>query len=122
MKVTIDLIMTTGIAALVVLLGNYIVARVKIFRDFCIPAPVVSGLLVSFVLCFLKVNNILDIKWTATLGNWSMNVFLTTVGLGFTADLLKKGGKLCLKISIITVLLITLQDIVGVFFAKLGGV
>lgn len=62
MKVTIDLIMTTGIAALVVLLGNYIVARVKIFRDFCIPAPVVSGLLVSFVLCFLKVNNILDIK------------------------------------------------------------
>lgn len=122
MKVTIDLIMTTGIAALVVLLGNYIVARVKIFRDFCIPAPVVSGLLVSFVLCFLKVNNILDIKWTATLGNWSMNVFLTTVGLGFTADLLKKGGKLCLKISIITVLLITLQDIVGVFFATLGGV
>lgn len=122
MNITIDLVITTGIAALVVLLGNFIVDRVKVFRDFCIPAPVVSGLLVSIILCILKVNHILSVKWTATLGGWSMNLFLTAVGFGFTADLIKKGGKLCAKISIITVILITLQDIVGVFLAKIAGV
>lgn len=122
MNITIDLVITTGIAALVVLLGNFIVVRVKLFRDFCIPAPVVSGLLVSIILCILKVNHILSVKWTATLGGWSMNLFLTAVGFGFTADLIKKGGKLCAKISIITVILITLQDIVGVFLAKIAGV
>lgn len=122
MKITLDLMTTTGIAALVVFLGNYIVSRVKILRDFCIPAPVVSGLLVSLVLCVLKVNGILSVAWTKPLQGWSMNLFFTAVGLGFTATLLRKGGRLCLSMAIVSCVLITLQNVVGVALAKIMGV
>lgn len=118
MKVSLDLIMTTGVAALVVFLGTYLVQKIRLLRAFCIPAPVVSGLLVSIILCLFKVNGILTVKWTPTLGPWAMNMFLTAVGFGFTSDLLKKGGKLCGKIALTAVIVITLQDVVGVVLAK----
>lgn len=121
MKITLDLMTTTGIAALVVFLGNYIISRVKLLRDFCIPAPVVSGLLVSLVLCILKITGVLSVVWTKPLQGWSMNLFFTAVGLGFTATLLRKGGRLCLYMAVASCLLITLQNIVGVGLAKLMG-
>ena len=45
-----------------------------------------------------------------------MYMFLTAVGFGFTSDLLKKGGKLCGALT--AVIVITLQDVVGVVLAK----
>ncbi|RHK01366.1 sodium:glutamate symporter [Acidaminococcus sp. AM05-11] len=122
MKITLDLLTTTGVAAFVVLLGRYIVARVKVFRDFCIPAAVVSGLLVSILMCLLKVYGGISVVWTGQLTGWSMNLFFTAVGIGFTAELLRKGGKLCVQIAIASVILITLQNIVGVAIAKMTGV
>ena len=122
MKITLDLLTTTGVAAFVVLLGRYIVARVKVFRDFCIPAAVVSKLLVSILMCLLKVYGGISVVWTGQLTGWSMNLFFTAVGIGFTAELLRKGGKLCVQIAIASVILITLQNIVGVAIAKMTGV
>lgn len=122
MKITLDLLTTTGIAALVVFLGNWLVARIKVLRDFCIPAPVVSGLLVSIVLCILKVNNGISIVWTKPLQGWSMNLFFTAVGIGFTAKLLRRGGRLCINMAIVSCVLITLQNVVGVSLAKFMGV
>lgn len=122
MKITLDLLSTTGVAAFAVLLGNWLVARIKLLRDFCIPAPVVSGLLISIVLCILKVNGILTIVWSKQLMGWSMNLFFTAVGLGFTAKLLRQGGRLCVNMAITSCILITLQDVIGVGLAKLMGV
>ena len=101
MKITLDLLSTTGVAAFVVLLGNWLVARIKLLRDFCIPAPAVSGLLVSIILCILKVNGILTVLWSKQLMGWSMNLFFTAVGLGFHGpNFLRQGGRLCINMAI----------------------
>ena len=71
------------------------------FRDFCIPAAVVSGLLVSILMCLLKVYGGISVVWTGQLTGWSMNLFFTAVGIGFTAELLRKGGKLCVQIAML---------------------
>jgi ESS family glutamate:Na+ symporter len=117
LAIHLDLLQTTGIAAIVVFLGLAIKKRVKFFRTYCIPAPVISGLLVSFLLMFLKLGGIVDIEWTLTLKEFFMDIFFTCVGFGASSKLLKSGGKICAGITFTVVALITLQDIVGVGLA-----
>ena len=76
----------------------------------------------GILMCLLKVYGGISVVWTGQLTGWSMNLFFTAVGIGFTAELLRKGGKLCVQIAIASVILITLQNIVGVAIAKMTGV
>lgn len=122
MEITFDLLQTTGIAALVVFVGQAILKRSKFMQKYCIPAPVVSGLLVSLILMVLKLNNILSVEWTLHMKEWTMDLFFTTVGFGGSIKLLKKGGKLCAGIAFTICALIIAQDIVAIGLAKLLNV
>lgn len=122
MDITFDLLQTTGIAALVVFLGNSMLKRSKIMQKYCIPAPVVSGLLVSLILMVLKLNDILYVEWTMDMKEWTMDLFFTTVGFGGSIKLLKKGGKLCTGIIFTICALIVVQDFVAIMLAKVLGV
>lgn len=121
MEITFDLLQTTGIAALVVFIGQALLKRSKIMQKYCIPAPVVSGLLVSLILMVLKLNDVLTINWTLHMQEWTMDLFFTTVGFGASIKLLKKGGKLCVGIAITICALILVQNLVAISMAKAFG-
>lgn len=121
MEITFDLLQTTGIAALVVFIGQALLKRSKIMQKYCIPAPVVSGLLVSLILMVLKLTNVLSVEWSLHMKEWTMDLFFTTVGFGGSIKLLKKGGKLCVGIVFTICALIIAQDIVAIALAKALG-
>ena len=50
----VEYLTSLGIAALVIFLGHALVSHSKLLRKFAIPAPVVSGLLVSIVIALIK--------------------------------------------------------------------
>lgn len=122
MEITFDLLQTTGIAALVVFIGQAILKRSKLMQKYCIPAPVISGLLISVILMVLKLNDILTVNWTLHMQEWTMDIFFTTVGFGASLKLLKKGGKLCVGIAITICGLIIVQNIVAMSMAKAFGI
>ena len=49
MKVQLDMYQTLAIAVLVLLLGSYLRKKIKFLERFCIPAPVVGGLLLLYL-------------------------------------------------------------------------
>ena len=58
-KVTItgyqfNYMMTLGIAACVIFLGHWMVRHSKFLQKYCIPAPVVAGLVVSIILSIVR--------------------------------------------------------------------
>lgn len=121
MNIALNLLATTGIACGIILIGNAIVKRVKLFQDWCFSGPVVGGLLFSLIFCILKVSGILSIKWTTSLSGFCMNVFFTACGFGASFAIINKSRKLCLGIAITVAGCIFMQDVVGVAIAKLLG-
>ena len=127
-KVTItgyqfNYMMTLGIAACVIFLGHWMVRHSKFLQKYCIPAPVVAGLVVSIILSIVRGMHIVNITFDMTnIQDLSQNIFFMCVGYGFSAKLLKKaGGKLTAMIAIAACLLITLQNVVGLVVGHFIG-
>ena len=49
MKIQLDMYQTLAVAVLVLLLGNFLKKRINFLEKFCIPSPVIGGLLFAIV-------------------------------------------------------------------------
>ena len=60
--IELDMYQATAVAALVLLLGRILVAKISILRRYCIPAPVVGGFLYAIVHTIVRGMGILEIS------------------------------------------------------------
>ncbi|SKC70230.1 sodium/glutamate symporter [Maledivibacter halophilus] len=118
MTLSLDVVQTLSLAILILLLGQGIKKRVNFLEKFCIPAPVIGGLIFAILILVFKQTNILTIEMDMTLKSLFMTAFFTTVGFTASFKLLKKGGIQVLLFLILAVILVTLQDVVGIALAK----
>ncbi len=51
MEVQLDMYQTLAASVLVLMLGSYLKQQIHVLEKFCIPAPVVGGLLFAIVTC-----------------------------------------------------------------------
>ena len=49
MKIQLDMYQTLAVAVLVLLLGNYLKKKIYFLQKFCIPAPVIGGLIFAIM-------------------------------------------------------------------------
>lgn len=112
-----------GFAAIVMFMGRWIVSKSAWLRKVAIPAPVISGLIFSIIISIIKAAGIVGISFDVSIAkDLAQNIFFLCVGFGFSAKMLKHaGGKLCVMIALAACLLITVQDLVGVFVGNLIG-
>ena len=121
--ITIEMNMyhATAIAALVLMLGRLLVKKVPLFSRYCIPAPVVGGLVYSLVHLVLYMTGIATINFDGTLQSFFMTVFFTSVGFMASFALLKKGGVQVFIFLGVSIVLVTCQDIIGSLLAGILG-
>lgn len=114
---------TLGVAAVVIFAGRALVSHSKLLRKYAIPAPVVSGLIFSILISLVKTSGTIALSFdTKIMQDLCQNLFFLCVGFGFSFNMIKKaGGKLCAMIAIAACLLITLQDVIGVFVGNMIG-
>lgn len=122
MNLKLDMIATLALALLLLLLGYQIRKKVFFFEKFCIPAPVIGGLLFSILAFIFRQTNIIAFNMDTTFQSPFMIAFFTTVGLGGSFKLLKKGGILLVIYWALSALLSISQNIIGVLLAKLTGI
>lgn len=122
LTLNLDMIATVALASLMLLFGNFLKKKVRFLEKFCIPGPVVGGLLIALLVFALKTSNILHISMDTTLQSPFMIAFFTTVGLGASFALVKKGGKLLIVYWILCGVLSIAQNIIGVIGAKVTGI
>ena len=118
MELKLDIFQTMALVTVVFYLGTYLRKKVRFLSKYCIPAPVVGGLLFALVMLFFKVTNLATIIIDTTLQNLFMTTFFASVGFTASFKILKSGG---IKVAIflgVAVLLVISQDIVGATLAK----
>lgn len=120
MTLTFDVIQTAGIAGLVFLLGTFIKNRVDFFKKFFIPAPVIGGLLCSFLIFFVGFSGV-TINFDKSLQNFFMDIFFTCIGFTCSFSILKKSGKRGAVLAVVAVGFLIIQNLVGATLAGLFG-
>ncbi|MZQ99716.1 MAG: sodium/glutamate symporter, partial [Acidaminobacter sp.] len=93
----------------------------QFLEKFCIPAPVVGGLLFAIIALILRQTGILAFVFNNTLQSVLMTAFFTTVGFTASLRVLKKGGVKVFVFLMAAIGLVVLQNILGVSLAKVFG-
>jgi glutamate:Na+ symporter, ESS family len=112
---------TLAVGILLYYLGKWLKSKIKFFQTYCIPNPVIGGVLFALINLALFEAGSGAIKLDTVQQSFFMNMFFTSVGFSASYALLKKGGRDVLFLTIICAVLITCQDIIGVALAKVTG-
>ncbi|MER2260748.1 MAG: sodium/glutamate symporter [Psychrobacillus sp.] len=118
MRMVLNQITTLSLAVALFLIGTFLVKRIGWLNRFCIPAPVVGGLIFAIVATVLKSFDILEITLDTSLQSIFMITFFTTIGLGASFKLVKLGGKLLVIYWLACGFLALMQNVIGVSLAK----
>lgn len=113
---------TLAVAVGVLYLGGFLKKKVKFLEKFCIPAPVVGGIIFAVVSCLLHVFGIVEFQFDETLKTVCMVMFFTSVGFQANLKVLKAGGKSLVIFLLCLIVLIFTQNAVAVGLAKLLGI
>lgn len=119
MKIQLDMYQTLAVAVLVLLLGNYLKKKIYFLQKFCIPAPVIGGLIFAIMTCICYVTGIAEFSFDDTLREVCMVFFFTSVGFQANLKVLKSGGKSLIVFLGLVIALIILQNLIAVGLAKL---
>ena len=116
-----DAVMTTAMAAVLLLIGFWIKSKAKVLNKYCIPAPVVGGFLFMFITFIGHVTTTFAFNFDTYFQSPFMLAFFTTVGLGASFQLLKKGGMLLVIYWLIAGVVSVCQNFIGIGVGKLVG-
>ena len=110
---SLDMYQATAVAALVLLLGRFLVKKIPILDRYCIPAPVVGGFIYAIVHCIVRSAGIIEISADMTLKNVFMVGFFCSVGFTASFRMLKKGGVQTVIFLGLAVAMVILQNVMG---------
>ncbi|WP_103109405.1 sodium/glutamate symporter [Brevibacillus reuszeri] len=122
MTLALNQVTTIFLAVALLVLGTVLVRKASFLQKFCIPAPVVGGLLFAIVATILKSTGLMEITLDTSLQSLFMLTFFTTVGLGASFKLIKLGGKLLVIYWIACGFLALAQNVIGVSMASLFNI
>ena len=108
---SLDMYQTMGIAVVVLLFGSFLKKKIGFLEKFCVPAPVVGGLIYALIMFALHMFHVVDFEYDETIKNICMVIFFTSVGFQANVRVLKKGG---------VALLVFLAVVIGMIFAQNG--
>jgi ESS family glutamate:Na+ symporter len=121
MTVTLNGYYTLILATLVLLLGRFLVKRIKFLSNFNIPEPVAGGLVAALVVYALNLTLGYSFDFQKQLQTACMLMFFASIGLSADFSRLKAGGKPLLIFLAVVSSYIVLQNLVGVMMAKVVG-
>ena len=122
MKIELDMYQTLALAVLVLMLGKFLRERVRLLDKFCIPAPVIGGVLFAIFTCICYVTGVAEFAFDDTLKEVCMVMFFTSVGFQANLKVLKSGGKAMIVFLGVVIVLIVSQNFLAVGLANLLGV
>jgi glutamate:Na+ symporter, ESS family len=111
--------LAVGLFALVVAFA--IARRVPFLARLNLPIPVVGGVLVAIIVALFHQFGGTSIQFAKGLTDFFLLVFFTTVGLSAKFSALKAGGRPLVILCVVTVILLVVQNVVGIVVASASG-
>ena len=113
----LDLYQTLCAAVVALWVGSYLKDRIALLQRFCIPSPVVGGLLFAFITLLGYMLGLFEVGFDSTLKNLFMVFFFTSVGYQANFKTIKMGGKPLLMMVLLVAVLVVIQNGVAVGIA-----
>lgn len=108
-------------AALVLLVGKYLVHKIRFLRDFNIPEPVAGGLLAAAVIFTIHQFTGYSFVFSSELQTGFMLLFFASIGLSANFAKLREGGAGLVFFLVIITFFILVQNAVGIGLASALG-
>ena len=121
MEIHLNMYQTLAVAVLVLLFGSFLRHRIGFLEKFCIPAPVIGGLLFAIFTCVCYTTGIIEFSFDDTLREVCMVFFFTSVGFQANLKVLKSGGKSLLVFLALVITLIFSQNLLAIGLSKVLG-
>ena len=118
MEMTLNGYYTLILATFVLLLGRFLIKKIKVLEDFNIPEPVVGGLVAAMIVYALNLIWGYSFNFHQGLQTATMLMFFASIGLSADFGRLKAGGSPLFIFTVVVSVFIILQDIVGVAMAR----
>ena len=106
MIIELDMYQTIATAVVALMLGKFLRRRCAILERFCIPAPVIGGVIFAVLTCICYVLGIAEFSFDDTLKEVCMVFFFTSVGFQANLKVLRSGGKALIVFLALVVALI----------------
>ena len=119
MEFNLNIYETMALVSIVFYIGKYIRNKFSILSKYCIPPSVVGGFIFAILILLLKVTDIATINLDTTLQEIFMTTFFTSIGFTASFKILKQGGIKVITFLGLAILLVVLQNVVGVTLASL---
>ena len=119
MIIELDILQSLGIAIFALIIGGFLKDKISFLKKYFIPSPVIGGLIISIIVLLLKEFGSYEFTFDKILQDFFMNIFFTAIGLSASFSMLKKSGALGIKLAIAIIILLPLQNLLGVCLAKL---
>lgn len=120
--ISLDMLQTTGVGALALVLGMFMTRNIPWLQKFCIPSPVSGGIVFSIATLVLYLSCGIEVSFDGTLKDVFMLAFFTSVGFQSNFKVLRKGGRTLVMMLVLLVAIITLQNVVPLFVTRAFGV
>lgn len=121
MEIQIDMYQTLALSVVVLMLGQFLKQKINFLEKFCIPSPVVGGLIFSVLTCILYSTGVVELTFDDTLREVCMVFFFTSVGFQANLKVLKSGGKALAIFLGLVIALIFMQNLLAVGVSHLIG-
>ena len=113
LEISLNMYHAVALGAVLFWIGGFITDKVSILNRYCIPAPLVGGLLFSIINCILTVSGVASITFDSTLQTVFQNLFFTTVGFTVSIPALLRGGKSVILVLVLSIIMIPIQNGLG---------
>ena len=121
MQIHLDMYQTLAIAVVVLMLGQFLKQKIHFLEKFCVPAPVVGGLLFAIFTCVCFSTGVAEFSFDDTLREVCMVFFFTSVGFQANLKVLKSGGKSLFIFLILVIVLILSQNFLAIGMSSVLG-
>lgn len=113
---------TLILAVIFLLIGKWLVLRIRFLREFNIPEPVAGGLVAALLLYGLNALTGYEPRFDGNLQTAFMLVFFSSIGLSANFARLRAGGKALVLFLLVIIVFVGLQNGIGITLAKMLGI
>ncbi|MCY1167635.1 MAG: sodium/glutamate symporter [Pseudomonadota bacterium] len=120
--ISLDIAQTVGMAAVLLVVGEFIKKKVGLLARYFIPGPIIGGVLFSLVALVGHETGSFVLHFDDDVRTLMLLVFFTTIGFSASFELLKKGGVGVALFLAAAIGLVLMQNTLGALLASALGV
>lgn len=113
MEISLNMYHAVALGAVMYWAGTAFTKRCAVLRKFCIPAPLVGGLVFAVFNTILYASGSSTFTMDNTLETVFMTMFFATIGFTVSIPMLAKGGKSVLMLLAVSIVMVIFQDVLG---------